>query len=225
MALLDPDAAPGATALEILPVCGVAALGVLGAADVAAAARAMGVLHACAEDLRWRVRAEVPRAVARIGEACGDALTDSLAVWMDGYFHAAAALLALADPRFLPKLHDRTGVIARLDEAFALAEGAPRAAARYPGRKALVDALALAPPPIAARFGAPVLEAIERWCATKDPDLRNAVLRVLRHPALARFPDPVARVRAALEASATLRRDADRIVHGTRGRGRKKHRR
>src|SRR5271155_158992 len=49
MATLDVDAAPGATKYEIIPMCGVAALGVRAASD-ATAMRALATLHDCAED-------------------------------------------------------------------------------------------------------------------------------------------------------------------------------
>ena len=48
--------------------------------------------------------------------------------------------------------------ILRLDEAFVLARDAPRAAARYPGHKALLEALREGPPKVALRFGVPVFD-------------------------------------------------------------------
>src|SRR5580658_8821068 len=66
MATLDVDAAPGASKYEILPVCGVAALGARAASDPTAM-RALSTLHDCAEDLRFRVREQVVEALARIG--------------------------------------------------------------------------------------------------------------------------------------------------------------
>src|SRR5580693_9457455 len=52
MATLDVDAAPGASKYEILPVCGVAAIGARAAHDPAAM-RALATLHDCTEDLRF----------------------------------------------------------------------------------------------------------------------------------------------------------------------------
>ena len=144
MATLDVDAAPGASKYEILPVCGVAALGARAASD-AAAMRALATLHDCAEDLRFRVRDGVADALARIGEVRGEPLVHDLASWMDGYFHAAAVLRALADPRWLTRIKSASAVVERLDEGFELAKNAPRATARYPGFKALIDALTSRP--------------------------------------------------------------------------------
>jgi hypothetical protein len=222
MATLDVDTAPGASKYEILPMCGVSALGARAASD-AAAMRALATLHDCAEDLRFRVRDGVAEALARIGEVRGEPLVHDLASWMDGYFHAAAVLRALADPRWLTRIASPTAIIERLDEAFELAKNAPRATARYPGFKSLIDALTLAPVEAAARFGVPVFELLARWSATKDPALREVVSKVLSSPKLAgRFREEVARTRAALTATEAPRRDPRTYVGPTRGRGKKR---
>jgi hypothetical protein len=221
MATMHVDTAPGASKYEILPMCGVAALGARAASD-ASAMRALAVLHECAEDLRYRVRDCVAIALSRIGEQRGDALVHDLAAWMDGFFHAAAVLTALADPSWLAKIPTPDAVIARLDEGFILAKDAPRASARYPGYKALVDALGVAPSVAALRFGVPVFDLLVRWSTVKEPILRDAIAKNLEGPKLAgRFAPEIARVRAALEASAPVRRDPTTYVGPTRGRGRK----
>jgi hypothetical protein len=183
------------------------------------------ILHDCADDLRFRVRDVVPSALARVGAASGDALVPLLADWMDGFFHAAAALRALATPEFSSRLQVGNEVVARLDEAFELARGANRAAQRYPGFKALVDALATAPGALAARFGVVVFDMLARWAGSKDPLLRGVVTKNLSDTRLAgRYGDEIARVRAALDASAAPPRNPDHYVGPTRGRGRKRGR-
>ena len=172
MARLPADRAPGATALEFLPVCGLYALAARAASDASSRAATVGELHAHADDLRFRVREAVIEGLARIGASAGDSLVTEVAPWMDGYFHAAAVLLALSRESWLSSIHDADAVIARLDDAFALARDAPRAAARWPGYKALLDALGSVPPLIAPRFGAPVYGMLERWAAEKSPPLR-----------------------------------------------------
>jgi hypothetical protein len=224
MATLDVDAAPGASKYEIVPMCGVAALGARAASDPTAM-RAIATLHDCAEDLRFRVRDEVAEALARIGEQRGEALVHDLAHWMDGYFHAAAVLRALANARWLTKIAAPTAVIERLDEAFELAKNAPRAVARYPGFKSLLDALAIAPVEAAARFGVPVFDMLAKWAETKDPVLRELVDRVLAAPKLAgRYAAEVTRARGALTATEPPRRDPKTYVGPTRGRGSKRRR-
>ncbi len=92
------------------------------------------------------MREAVVDGLSRVGGAAGDALVAEAVSWMDGYFHASTVLRAMAREPWLPKLHEADPVIQRLDEAFALARDAPRAAARYPGHKALLEALLGVPP-------------------------------------------------------------------------------
>jgi hypothetical protein len=142
---------------------------------------------------------------------------------MDGYFQAAAVLAGLADARWLVAIDDAAEAIARLDDAFRLARDAPRAAARWPGRKALVEVLGKAPAALASRFGVPVFELLASWTKTEQPELRDAISQNLRGPKMVgRFADEVARVRTALDATAAAPRDPTRIVHGMRGRGKKR---
>jgi hypothetical protein len=226
MVTLDPDVAQGGTEHEFLPLCGVLALGARAALDPKIRTRVIGTLHDAAEDMRFRVRDAVPVALARIGEKMGDALVHELASWTDGFFQAAAVLLALADPAFLPAITDVDAVLERMEETYQLAKNAPRSAARYPGRKALVDALTLAPSSIAARFGVPVFDKLEAWSNTEMPELRAAIEATLKSNKLAgRHAAEIARVRRALDASVPPPRDPTIIVHGTRGRGKKRGRR
>jgi hypothetical protein len=210
LARMDADAAPGGTALEFLPVCGVLALGARAAADAKARPQMLAELHARADDLRFRVRDAVVDALARAGGAAGDALVGDVASWMDGYFHAAAVLRALGRETWLASLHDAAGVLARLDEAFMLARDATRAAARYPGHKALVEALHEAPALIAARFGLPVFDQLVRWSVVEDPVMREIVAAPLESRKLAgRFGPDLERVRRALDASRAPVRNPD----------------
>jgi hypothetical protein len=225
MATLDADRAPGGTELEILPMCGVAALGARGASDPKALALALEYLEGAAEDLRYRVRDEVPRALARIGSVRGAPLVDQVKGWMDGFFQAAAVLVAAADHAWLPTILEPDALVARLDEAFQLARGADRATERYPGYKTLVDALSTTPGVFAARFGAPVFDRMVAWSTVKEPKLREAIESSLRGTRLTkRFGPDVKRVHDALAASAPVRRDPLTDVGPTRRRG-KKHKR
>lgn len=225
MATLDADAAPGASDLEFLPVCGVLAVGAYGALHAKSRRDMLDVLHDRADDLRFRVRDAVVEALAKMGAASEDALALEVATWMDGYFHAAAVLRALAHESWLPNLHDPTVVAMRFDEAFELAKRSPRAAARYPGRKALVDALGTATGSIANRFGVPIFDLLEKWTAVEDPELRETIARAAQSKAISsRYRSEIERVRDALAASAPSVRDPRSIVGPTRGRGKKRNR-
>jgi hypothetical protein len=228
MARLSADEAPGATPLEFLPTCGVLGLGGRATADEAVRARGIDEFHAHADDLRFRVREAVVASLARVGGAAGDALVGAVVPWMDGYFHAAAVIRALSLDPWLSALHDVGPVVARLDEAFALARDAPRAAARYPGHKALVEALQKAPAVVALRFGVPVFDMMVRWSAVRDPALRATLGATVENKKLAgRFAPDLARVRKALEASHPAPRNPDHDHGPSRdrggGRGRKRY--
>jgi hypothetical protein len=221
MATLDVDAAPGASKYEIIPMCGVAAIGARASSDPLAM-RALATLHDCAEDLRFRVRDQVVEALGRIGEQRGEPLVHDLGGWMDGFFHAAVVLEALCHAQWLARIASADIVVERLDEAFLLLRDAKRADSRYPGFKALVEALAKAPADAAARFGVPIFDLLEKWSASKDPAMREIIGRILRSPKLTgRFAAEIARVKAALTATEAPRRDPRTYVGPTRGRGRK----
>lgn len=223
MATLDADSAPGDTELEFLPMCGVLAAGAIGAAHDRLRGEMLDVLHDRADDLRFRVRDAVVEALATIGGVTEDALVLEVEPWMDGYFHAAAVLRALAKEAWLPHLHEVTPVVMRLDEAFNLAKNAPRAAARYPGRKALIETLSQSPAAVANRFGVPIFDLLEKWTSSKDPELREVIVRNLKSKALsARYRPEVERVDRAIVATTPAARDLKGYDAPMRGRGRKR---
>ena len=218
---IDPDVAAGNSAFEILPICGVAAACAIAAGDETQLPWALELLHGAADDLRYRVRDEVSIGLARLGEIFGDKVLPGLDGWMDGYFHAAAVLTALADRRFESKLASAELALDLLDRAFALAKDAERAAARYPGYKALLEVLAKTPATIASRFGVPAFARMEVWARAKDPVLREIVEKNLHGKSAHRFADAAARVKAVLGETTPERRDPRSYVGPTRGRGRK----
>lgn len=226
LARLSAAEAPGAMDLEFLPVCGICALGARASSDGAVRTEFVAELHAHADDLRFRPRDAVVHALARVGGAAGDALVRDVASWMDGYFHAAAVVRALAVDAWLGSVHDVESVVARLDQAFALVLGAPRAAARWPGHKELLNALEHGSQVIAGHFGVPVFDMLVRWSAAPDPVLREMVERVIASRRLVgRFSSDVDRVRRAVAAARPAPRNPDHDVGPTRDRSHKRRRR
>ena len=220
MARLDVDEAPGATELEYLPVCGVFAAGVRAGRDPRARAKMLGILHDCAEDMRFRVRDAVPTALAKVGAKIGDALIAEVDPWMEGYFHAAAVLRALAMQEWLTATHDAAAVAELLAKAFALLDNAPRSAARYPGHKALVEAMRDTPEPVAVRFGAPVFDTLASFAKSKDPHLRELIVAATSKKKLeARYSEDVKRVLLAFSSTAKPVRDPRSLPGPTRRRG------
>ncbi len=221
-----PELTPGQSEREFLVACGVLAIGARATSepkDLAMRKKAVGILHDAAEDVRFRVREIVPLALGKLGAVIGEALVYDLAPWMDGFFQAAAALLGMAQPNFLPKIDDPELALARLDEAFALAKNAARSTARYPGRKALIEALGIAPGLFAMRFGVPVFDHLVTWSNSEDPELRGAIETSITSEKLAsRYAPELKRVRAALAAALPPPRDPTLAVKGMRGRGKKR---
>ena len=102
-------------------------------------------------------------------------------------------------------------------------KNAPRAAARYPGRKALVEALSQSPAALANRFGVPIFDLLEKWTTTKDPELRAVIAQNLKSKALsARYRPEVERVERAVAAATPAHRDPKGYTAPMRGRGRKR---
>jgi hypothetical protein len=225
MAGYDADEAPGATPLEFLPFCGIAAAAARACTDEAAVEPTLVLLHEHADDFRFRVRDAVVAGLVRIGGKRGDDLAMRVAPWMDGYHHAAAVLYAMAEQEWCASLTSADEPLARVDEAWVLARDASRAAARYPGHKSLMDALAIAPRALAARFGVPVFDMLVRWTQSKDPAMRAVIEKNLGGSRLAgRFAPELDRVRAAIRGTTAPPRNPDHYVGPTRGRGRKRTR-
>lgn len=221
----DDERAPGGSPLEYLPVCGVYALGARVAADPKRRAHALRVLHDAACDLRFRVREAVPLALARIGVQVGDGLLDELASWMLTYFPAASVLFAVSRPEWGRTLAQARPAAARLDDALALLYGAPRSDRRYPGYKALQEAVVAAAGPLTARLGAPILEVLEPWAKKDDPKLRDLVVQSMQNAMIrTRHPDEAAAIEAAAEAAKPIPRDGKKVDLPTRKRGKKKRR-
>ena len=220
MAQTSADQAPGGSPLEMIPLCGVLAAGACAARQPKSRETMLGIIHDACDDLRFRVREAVPEALAEVGAREGTALLDHVQSFAEGYFHAAALLDALVSQAWLPTLDDAAPVVALLERAFALADEAPRAAERWPGYKALLLSLEKTMAPLALRFGEPVLLAAEGFARTRDPHLRDMVVRALSDKKLrARFPSELARAVGALAAAKKAPRDPRAASRPSRKRG------
>jgi hypothetical protein len=223
LASLPADEARGASPKEFLTVAGVLAVASRAAKDESARRKAFALLEEKADDPRFRVRDAVPVALALLGSASTD-VAAWIEPWMDRYFHSAAVLRAMAEKRWLETFASSDVPMRTIAAAFDLAHDAPRSAFRYPGHKALVDALVLASQRFLRRFPMPMFDQLQTWAErARVPELREVVRVCVTDPHTNRAPSPEAkRVLAALGESATPPRDPTRIVHGTRGRGKKR---
>lgn len=221
MATMSADEAPGGSPFEILPLAGVLAAGAC-MAQPASRAAMLGVVHDACDDLRFRVRDAAALALIDIGTREGAAVLPELEPLLEGYFHAAAVLTALTEPSFLARIDDADAIIHVLTRALALANDAPRAAARWPGYKALVVALERAIAPLALRFGAPVLGVVADF-RSGDPHLREMLARAIEDKRVrARLPDEHARAAEGLRAQTKAPRDPRSLPRPTRRRGGKR---
>jgi hypothetical protein len=182
--------------------------------------QALADLQTLAEDPRHLVRAGVVDALRMRLAALGEPAVVDLAAWTDGYLQAHVALEALADRSFLTTLPAGESVIARLDEAFVLADGSPRAAERSQGMRALRQGMPAQIATFAARFPETLAWLEEKTRCTR-PETREVVEGAIRSLRRTVISDVEAvRLGALLSASGKPRRDADRVVQGTRRRGR-----
>lgn len=221
MARISADEAPGGSPLEFIPLCGVLGAGACAARQPKTRAAMLRVIHDACDDLRFRVRDAAPDALAQLGAREGAALLSDVGDFVDGYHHAAVLLEALIRPEWLPLIADAEPVVSIVSRAFDLVDAAPRAASRYPGYKALVEALERSIAPLALRFGEPMLAAAASFAKSRDPHLREMVTRALADKKLrARYPDALRAATGALEAARKPPRDPRSLPRGTRGRGR-----
>ena len=183
-------------------------------------AEALADLQQLAEDPRHLVRSGIVEALRLRLTTLGEPAVVDLAAWTDGYLHAHVALEALADRKWLTTLPSSDSLLARLDEAFVLADTSPRAAERSQGMRTLRGGMPAQIVIFAARFPA-TLVWLEKKTASARPETREVVTGAIRALRRSQLSDVEAgRLAAMLEASGKPRRDADRVVQGTRKRGR-----
>jgi hypothetical protein len=178
-------------------------------------------LQALCEDERSHVPAAIVDALRRWIGARGDSVVHELASWTDGYLGAHAVLEALADRTLLSRVTGGDAVVQRLDEAFRLADDSPRAHERLQGVRTLRRRMPAQIVVLATRF-----PGVVTWLATKTaakrPETREVVSEAIRGLRKAWGDrEELAVLGAALAGTAKPRRDADRVVKGTRKRGKR----
>lgn len=177
-------------------------------------------LQVLAEDPRRVVRDGVIAALRGLLAARGDDAVVALASWTDGYLQAHVALEALADRTLLASLTGATELVARLDEAFVLADASPRADERLQGLRLLRQRLPAQIAVFAARFP-DVLRWLEARTTVERPESREVVAEAITALRKSGFSEAeAARLNASLTATAPTPRYLARIVQGTRKRSR-----
>ncbi len=224
---MGDNEAPTGSAFPILPMVGVLGLGVVAARsqDEDHVRLTLRTLHDHADDGRREVRDAVVAALGLALKAQPQRTLEGLEGWLDGYFHAELMLQALSDPSFAQQLQDVRLPLVRVQEAFALAAGAPRAHQRTHGYRALLRTMSGAIATLGGRFPHPVSQWLEEHAQVATQDLLavlNASLGQLRSKGLRRGDAQA--VHEALDAAVPPPRDPRWDVGPTRGRGKKARR-
>jgi hypothetical protein len=182
-------------------------------------AEAFEAMHDLADENEQDRRNAVISALARALVKRGDVLAARLSAYTNGYLHAFVALEALTRKDVLTNLPGSTELLARLTEAFDLADDASRAAERAQGVRVLRGGFPEQIARIAPRFGE-VVAWLEQQTTRKRPETRAIVAESISRLRKILGEAEAARLRAQLEATAPLPRDPSRIVQGTRKRSR-----
>lgn len=181
---------------------------------------AFAELQEIAEDGRHIVRFGLVAALRHWITQGGSAAIEAMSAMMDGYLHAHLVLEALADRHMLDAMPDAGPVLARLDEAFRLADESPRAAERSQGLRLLRRDLPVQIALFAARYPE-VLDWLTEHLSASRPETREvlgATIAVLRKKSMSNAEAD--RLTKLFEGGAKPPRDPSRIVKGTRKRSR-----
>ena len=175
-------------------------------------------LQDVAEDPRFPVRQGVIEALRTLLLAKGEPFVAELAAWTDGYLQAHVVLEALSDRTILDALHNAEPILARLQEAFVLADQSPRAAERSQGVRTLRDKLPAQIAALAARYPE-TIAWIERAAKIQRPESRKVVDDAIGALRKDRISNAEAkRLNDLLTESARPDRNAAKVVQGTRKR-------
>jgi hypothetical protein len=176
-------------------------------------------LHDLADEVDQQRRGAVIEALTSALVRRGPVLAARLSAYTNGFLHAHVALEALTRREVLDVLGNENEVLARLTEAFDLADDSSRAAERSQGVRVLRAGFPAQITRMAQRFGA-VVTWIEEQTTRKRPETRAIVAETIGKLRPVIGEAEAARLRGLLEATAPLPRDPSRIVQGTRKRSR-----
>lgn len=191
----------------------------LAARAAAGRMKAFDRLHDLADEVDHERRAAVIEALAHALSHRPDALAAQLSTFTDGFLHAHVALEALSRREVTTRLSSSEALLARLGEAFDLADDAPRSADRSQGLRLLRAGLPGQIARIAPRFGE-VVPWLEERTSRKRPETREIVAESIGALRKVLGEAEADRLRGMLEATAKAPRDPSRIVKGTRKRSR-----
>ena len=180
-----PQQAPVNSPYEFLAFCGAVGLGkVLAEGN----RQVLDDLRRCASDPRWRMREGVAMALQRWGDKDMDALLGAMEEWSQGNpLEQRAAAAALCEPRLLGQERHARQVLHILD---GITESLLRVQDRKSDRcKALAQGLGYCWSVAIAALPEQGKQAMEKWLASTDPDVRWVMKENLKKNRLLRL-DP-----------------------------------
>ncbi len=181
---------------------------------------ALAALQELADDPRAVIRFTVIDSVRMLLVADLAGTLDDLVAWTDGFLQAHVALEAIREKRILDTVPSAAPVLALLSPAFALADGASRAADRWQGVRVLRQGLPAQITAFVTRFSELAGWLLERAGAQR-PETREVLSQTVDALTKASFRrSEVDTLCAALTKSAKPPRDPSRVVAGTRKRSR-----
>jgi len=181
---------------------------------------ALAALQELADDSRATIRIAVIDSVRMLLVADLTTTLADLTAWTDGFLQAHVALEAIREKRILDVVPSADAVLALLTPAYALADGAPRAADRWQGVRVLRQGLPAQITAFVTRFSELATWLVER-AAAQRPETREVLSQTVDALTKASFRrSDVDTLRAALTKSAKPPRDPSRVVAGTRKRSR-----
>lgn len=179
---------------EYRAMCGAVGLGrLLVEGDPAAA----GTLRALAQDNRWRVREGVAMALQRLGDADMPGLWGLAAGWLDGGPLVQRAVAAgICEPRLLRAAGDAGRAMEVLDRITTGVAGTNPALRRTGEFRVLRQGLGYCWSVAVAAAADTGFRYLEKWAASRDPDVRWILRENLKKARLAKA-DPAAFKRLA----------------------------
>lgn len=211
----------GASELEEARVTSAGAFGALATGAAGARKEALAALQELADDARATIRFAVIDSVRRMLEADVATTLADLTAWTDGFLQAHVALEAIREKKILDTVPNAAAVLALLEPAYRLADGAPRAADRWQGVRVLRQGLPAQITAFVARFSELTAWLLERASAQR-PETREVLDQTAEALKRASFKGTeVDMLRDALTKSAKPPRDPSRVVSGTRKRSKK----
>jgi hypothetical protein len=180
---------------------------------------ALATLHDRSDEPKKPERDAVIEALVSVIVARGDGVVPELAKMTDGFLHAYVALEALTSRQALDRLTDHAEVLARLTEAFDLADQSSRSAERSQGVRLLREGLPEHIARIAARFPE-AMAWIQERLSVERPESREVLRQAIVALRKRSIGDAeTARLVTTFESHDPKPRDPTRVIKGMRRRG------